>query len=219
MFTFLVLLLFITSVVSQTCHPFQTYDTPRISPLQKYCTMYQNYTCCDNGTAKRAYNWAYEDDGCGIVYNDCLRLSIDVACFLNCSPNMTSVKVETFTGIVHRPLVDQYWLEKIYTACLPYAWCGTSQLLTSTCVFLQKIQQYRSSDAVTTVNRKDTCTFVSDLTMEEFAENILYVAIDYNNTIPIPAHEISLGITLTSGNILMIILILFQLVMFYVLLY
>jgi hypothetical protein len=212
LFILLLISMMTSCVVSQTCHPFQTFDTPRISPSQNYCKMYQNSTCCDNGTAKRAYNWAYEDDGCGVVHNDCLKLSVDVACFINCSPNMTTIPVETFTGVVQRPLVNYDWLQQIYNACLPYAWCGTSQLLTSTCTFLQKASQSRGSDAITVIKSWDTCTLVSELTIKEFAENILYVAIDYNNTIVNPFREPSSANSINPINFF-VILGLFQALM------
>jgi hypothetical protein len=192
------------SDLNQTCHPFQTFDQPRVLPLQKYCNLYQNNSCCDSGTAKRAYNWAYDDDGCGIVYGECLRLSVDIACYLNCSPNMTMKKVNTFTGDTYRPVIPEQWAQKIYNACISYSWCGTSQFLTSTCTAFQiKTQHtYKSSvDVLIKVDKWDTCSSVSDMNLEEFVDNILDVAIDYDNNVTEPIRQTLVNLSFSSYNI------------------
>lgn len=137
-----------------------------------HCGNYKTASCCDPGTAKRAYNWAYEDDGCGVVGGQCLRMTIDVACYVNCAP---SLPVNIDADIYLKPLICDSYARSIYAACRSYAWCGTTQFDASTCQFLQKKDYGRRVSGVEVVNAWDTCTAVADITYLDFARKILKV--------------------------------------------
>src|SRR4051812_7517314 len=77
---------------TSVCSAWQTYDCSAdlkaIGGTQ--CTNSQLDSCCDAGTAKRAINWALEDDGCGVVGGLCLQKLVDLACHVNCAPKLVT---------------------------------------------------------------------------------------------------------------------------------
>jgi len=72
--------------------------------------------------------------------------------------------------------------DRLFEACKPYAWCGTTQEMTTDCKFLAvKVKtdsRGRTIGATTSVkSARDTCTLVADLTPISFAENIIGVVV------------------------------------------
>ena len=178
----ILLIVSLTSVLlplnGQSCQPFQLYENPVVMQGAQKCSAFANSACCGFGIATRAYNWAKEDDGCGVVSGDCLQLLTDLACHVNCAPNMQAQVVNN----ILRPVVCTEWVRRIYEACLPYQWCTTTQEETSTCAFLQtksttsRQGRYTHTTTSTTMqNAWDTCTWIDDITMSEFARKILEV--------------------------------------------
>jgi hypothetical protein len=168
------------AIGSVPCAPWQTYDcSADTQPLRgTLCTNWQANSCCDAGTAKRAINWALEDDGCGVVGGTCLQKLVDIACHMNCAPNIINGTLLTQAGASLRPQICGDWADSAWDACQSYSWCGTNQLETSTCQFKQvKRTQTRSRTVVSTeiVNAYDTCTLVARLTPIEFSEQILNI--------------------------------------------
>jgi hypothetical protein len=185
----ILVLLAIPMVAAQGCQPFQLYESPVVMYGAQKCSAFANSACCGFGIATRAYNWAKEDDGCGVVSGDCLQLLTDIACHTNCAPNMQTRVVEN----VRRPAVCMSWVRRIYDACLPYQWCTTTQEQASTCAFMKtktstrRDGRYSSTTTTTSMqNAWDTCTMVDDITMTEFARKILEVEpVDGNCSTPL----------------------------------
>lgn len=165
------------------CQPFQLFETPAPLNRTKQCSGFASSACCGAGIAARAYNWAKEDDGCGVVSGACLTLLTDLSCHTNCAPNLA---VNTTAGIPgFRPAICRSWALSIYNACGAYQWCTSSQQQVSTCSFLQtKTTRVRTGNnrytGVTSsalVGASDTCTNVNDLELNEFARKILQVEV------------------------------------------
>jgi len=169
-----------TPRITSACMPWQTYDCSADTTVLggTACTNWQTDSCCDAGTAKRAINWALEDDGCGVVGGVCLQRLVDLACHMNCAPRLVNGTLLTTTGTTLRPQICASWADGVWDACKSYSWCGVNQLETSTCQFKQvKRTQTKSRTIYSTeiVNAYDTCTLVSRLTQNEFAEQILNI--------------------------------------------
>lgn len=165
----------VTHVHGSQCQPFQTYATPRNSDaIPSFpCSVYTSSGCCDSGTGFRAFNWAREDDGCGVVHDTCLQMSIDLACWRNCSPDLV-LTTNNATG-VPKPQVTPMWAQRIYDACKTTQWCGGSQALVSSCSYFEV--KYKRKTAITIKEVTSTCTLIQDLTAGEFARSMLGIEV------------------------------------------
>lgn len=84
--------------------------------------------------------------------------------------------------IAERPLVCDDWALKVYNSCFKYAFCGTNQIETSTCRFVQQRKKTSTGSNVEVVSAYDACTLVSNYDVAEFAEQILQVVLGGNST-------------------------------------
>lgn len=127
----------------------------------------------------------WEDDGCGVVGYACARKLADLACATNCADDLivTGVNYNNSRPVLPgKVVISASFAQELYTACNVYAWCGTQQQQTSSCSFLSvtvKRSSYSSgsSASVQTLSQPDTCTFVGDLDLVSFAENIIGVIV------------------------------------------
>lgn len=163
------------------CHTFQSLNEPTPSPWLTRCgsNKYKANSCCTTSAAKRAYNWVWEDDGCGIVGPVCALALSELACAVNCSPDLV---VSGFNYHSDRPVlpgkvvVSDSFSKKLFSACQGYAWCGTQQQTSTDCAFLAvttRAQGKHTSTSLAIKSAPDTCTLVVDLNPRSFAENIL----------------------------------------------
>jgi hypothetical protein len=194
----------VNAQTSLTCQKWQTFDTPRNAhnATEPQCSSYNDATCCDYGSRIRAMNWAYEDDGCGIVRGKCLVMSVELACFMNCAPQSTVLGTST----IPRAVISTAYAKKIWEACKEEQWCGVKQKLASTCVAFQKVtvRSHRrySEEVVTTSNMRNTCTVVSDLSYLEFADRILDFDVHDNGAEPSPQKQVPNSSTTSTTSLL-----------------
>lgn len=180
------------TIGGQQCQPFQEFSVPRIMPANNALCSATSLSCCDPGVAKRTYNFALEDDGCGVVTGECLGYLTDIGCHTACAPN-----IQVAAGPGHYdvlPAICRDWATLIYNACRPFSWCLTSSPMTSTCKFLQTRRTSiptstknpttgTTSSGSTTVtstvevSAADTCSMVSNMNVDEFARIVLGVSI------------------------------------------
>jgi len=178
------------------CQSFQALDYPRPVSLN-LCQAYSASACCNSPTAKRAFNWVLEDDGCGIIppYTACRQLLTQLACAVNCLPDLivTGVNYQAppnTTVIPGLPVICSSFADAMYAACATYSWCGIPQQMTSTCEFLA-IQTSGKTSSLNQVTAADTCTWVGGPGMSStaFLQNIIGVRVAVvdgavNSTIP-----------------------------------
>lgn len=150
---------------------------------------YKGLSCCTRASAKRAYNYVYEDDGCGVVGYVCATALTNIACAVNCA---TDLVVSGYNYNNSRPVlpgkvvISATAAKTLYAACQGYAWCGTQQQMTTECSFLAVTIQARSkgssSAQLSIRSSPDTCTLVADLNPVSFAENILGLVVHEDDT-------------------------------------
>jgi len=220
-------LLFITLLTIQptsaqeTCQFFQSLAAPVASPNLRLCrsAKYLSSSCCDSASAKRAYNWVKEDDGCGFIYGNCERILTDLACHVNCAPDVivTGVNYNNSRQVLpDKVVISEDFAERLWDYCKGYNWCGSQQFMTTDCRYLAIIVEGDSSghtsDAIAASNTiADTCTSVWDVTPKTFAENILGVVVhspadgdlgDRINPVTVPKGSAPSAIMLSAWSIM-----------------
>lgn len=174
LFSFLFLCVSVSCVLSQgRCGPFQVYSQSKPAGLS-FCTSYQTNSCCDSAASKRAYNWAAEDDGCGVVSGTCLRYLRDIGCMVNCAVDLP---IGIDADLLAKPIICDTYARQAYSACISYSWCGVSQMNAASCQYLRTYRGYKDQVSQKVTNRWDTCTWVGDLEYGDFARRILRVMV------------------------------------------
>jgi hypothetical protein len=166
-------------VNSQNCGIWQSLSAPRVfgADFGTRCGEYANLSpgsCCTPSAAKRAYNWVLEDDGCGVVFNDCRKFLTDVACAVNCAADLvvTGVNYNTSTFGTGKIVLCRTWGVNVFEACRGYGWCAEHLRMSSDCTFLATAYSGKRSYIVQRTVQ-DTCQLVEQLTATDFVENIL----------------------------------------------